>query len=345
MATSVLIAQNVDLSLSLVELDSLRIIQLEKGELQDVEDIKNELERRKSYEIKLADLERDINSAAELENYDEAASLNEIKDQLEKKESKRLELYHSIYNAVINENYEGAAKHQNELTDLDKIPKSKDLDKTKPVIVETPDPEPVPVTMPVTPAAPEPTSIYTTPNYNATTTKEFSGAYSGPKMILSYQLGVYAPFGIMIGSVSENLGFYFSLMANSNLFSSSYTYEINSGVIDGLEYTWDYANEQSYSRADILVGLNYKLAGDVSGTSLHGYFGVGYGVADYYHLYNRTGISYTDQTWVYNKDVSSSFFNTDIGAILNLSGFNLSIGVAAFHTDERMVAFGIGFNF
>lgn len=166
------------------------------------------------------------------------------------------------------------------------------------------------------------------------------------RFYLAYSPGTYAPIGISMGSLSDGGGFILSARFSPNSFGEVSIYEMSDA--DGMSddyWTWNYNGEEDqYRRGSITLAYAGKLAGKISGTSLHGYVGLGYGYANYFYSYEQVGqrgTSYGNELVKYT-DISKSSMEFEAGAILDLNGFNLNLGYTTTGFAEPMLTFGLG---
>ena len=183
-------------------------------------------------------------------------------------------------------------------------------------------------------STPAPAPVYTPSN-------ERSGRF-----YLAYSPGTFAPLGFSMGSLTDGGGFLLTARFSPNSFGEVSIYEMSDaeGMSDDY-WTWNYNGEEDqYRRGSITLAYANKLAGNINGTSLHGYVGLGYGYANYFYSYEQvgqSGTSYGNELVKYT-DVSVSSLEFETGLILDLNGFNVNFGYTTAGFTESMLTFGLG---
>jgi hypothetical protein len=183
-----------------------------------------------------------------------------------------------------------------------------------------------------------PQSIYTPASSSATSSRFF----------ISYAPGAFADLGISMGNLTDKGALYFTGRFSGNSFGDVSIYEMTDadGINDDF-WTWDYTGNYEYRRGSFLVGYMANMGGNLDGTSIHGYFGIGYGYANYMYEYEQigsTGTSYGYELIKYT-DVSKSSVEAEFGMLVDFNGFNLSIGYSTLAFSEGMLTFGVGLSF
>ena len=173
-------------------------------------------------------------------------------------------------------------------------------------------------------------------------------SYAQSKFVLGYSGGQYAPVGMSIGSISNKGGFLLNARFASSVFNEVSIYSMTtSGGIDDDFWDWNYTGNSEYRRGSVTLNYISKWSGDITGTSLHGYFGLGYGFATYmyeYEQYGSSGTSYGTE-WIKWDDMSKSSLEAEAGLLIDFGGFNVSVGYSTLEFEENMLTFGAGFSF
>lgn len=209
---------------------------------------------------------------------------------------------------------------------------------------------PAPATVVETPVQPAPaqttTTIFNTQPQNTYTPANSSASAS--RFFISYAPGTFAGLGVSMGGLTNKGAFYFTGRFSGNSFGEVSIYEMSdANGIDDDFWTWDYTGNYEYRRGSFLVGYMANMGGDVNGTSIHGYFGLGYGYANYMYEYEQFGSSGTSYGYELIKytDVSMSSVEAELGLLVDFNGFNLSIGYSTLAFTENMLTFGVGLSF
>lgn len=196
-----------------------------------------------------------------------------------------------------------------------------------------------------------PAQSNTTSTVRATTesyTPQRSNNTTSSRFFMSYAPGTYAGIGISMGALKNKGALYFTGRFSGNSFGEVSIYEMNDA--DGIDddfWVWDYTGNYQYRRGSFLLGYMGKMGGDLDGTSIHGYFGIGYGYANYMYEYEQFGSSGTSYgyEWIKYTDVSKSSVEAEFGMLVDLNGFNLSVGYSTLAFSEGMLTFGVGLSF
>ncbi|GCC50994.1 hypothetical protein SanaruYs_12130 [Chryseotalea sanaruensis] len=191
------------------------------------------------------------------------------------------------------------------------------------------------------------TSVLSAMPQNTYSPASSSGATSS-RFFVSYAPGTFADLGISMGTLSDKGALYFTGRFSSNSFGEVSIYEMTDA--DGIDddfWIWDYTGNYEYRRGSFLVGYMANMGGNLDGTSIHGYFGVGYGYANYMYEYEQIGSSGTSYGYELIKytDVSKSSVEAEFGMLVDFNGFNLSIGYSTLAFSEGMLTFGVGLSF
>jgi len=259
--------------------------------------------------MSLSELEAKQKEAVELEDYALAADWK-----------KAVTLKKDLDQAVKNEEFEKAAKLKKELEDF-RIGENN----TETTTTTT--------TPPPNQYTPPPPTTYTQPK--STTSKT---AYI-------YNFGTYTPIGIMIASESNSVGFYIAMKLSANIFNESSSYDMSEGNIDESYWSFVYNDKKEYRRASFTLGMTFLLAGDLDNVSLHGFVGIGYGVASYVYQYEQIGASGSfGDVWIKDTDLSREGLELEVGFILDIGGFDLLVGMTTLNFGESMLTAGIGFS-
>lgn len=208
-------------------------------------------------------------------------------------------------------------------------------------------PAPVPVEQPVQ-TAPAQTNTTTVLSAPPQSTYSPISSNTSSRFFISYAPGTYAGLGVSMGGLTNKGALYFTGRFSGSSFGEVSIYEMNDA--DGIDddfWIWEYSGNYQYRRGSILLGYMANMGGDLDGTSIHGYFGIGYGYANYMYEYEQIGDSGTSYgyEWIKYTDVSKSSVEAEFGMLVDLNGFNLSIGYSTLAFSEGMLTFGVGLSF
>ncbi|SFC68876.1 hypothetical protein SAMN05421747_11948 [Parapedobacter composti] len=168
------------------------------------------------------------------------------------------------------------------------------------------------------------------------------------RTFMAYSGGMHAPIGMSLGVLSNNGGFAITGRISSNAFNETSIYEMNNsnGINDDF-WNFDYTGNNEYRRGSITAAYIHNVGGNVLGTSLHLFGGLGYGFANYVYEYNQIGDSGTNwgTEWIKYTDVSKSGVEVELGIIVNTGSINFNLGYSALNMEDTngMLTLGLGF--
>jgi len=164
---------------------------------------------------------------------------------------------------------------------------------------------------------------------------------------LSYNGGVYAPFGFMGGfTFGKGSGYYVSLRCNHHILKSTQYFFVGTAISDK-SLLWVYDNKKVYSRWEINAGAIIKIYDNQKNKRLKLYVGGGVLKPRYLYSFKRTGGAAVKHVWVEYKEVSKMMYNVEAGlCFFYKEEMNIQLGLSSLtKKHERMLTFGIGKGF